>query len=141
MYNPLIYNPVTDSSSWKLMPRGVRFLHSFQSLKPTRTHENPTLVGTDTYSATAAVSLGRRAPKTSSLGSVLRTGKLFWIACAAVMRSNGSASESSKRAARIIDSGARGRSVYPGRLSMFVIRSLSNTTASGSLPFLTFRLI
>ena len=33
----------------------------------------------------------RRTPKTSSLGSVLRSGKLFWIACAAIMRSNGSA--------------------------------------------------
>jgi hypothetical protein len=52
-----MYNPVTDTSSWKGMQRGVRFLHNFWSPKLTRTQENPTLVGTDTYSATASVSL------------------------------------------------------------------------------------
>jgi hypothetical protein len=91
MYNPLIYNPVTDTSSWKGMPRGVRFLHIFQSPKLTRTHETPTLAGTDTYFRYPRGFFSRRTPKTSNLGSVLRSGKLFWIACAAIMRSNGSA--------------------------------------------------
>jgi hypothetical protein len=40
MYNPLIYNPVTDTSSWKGMPRGVRFLHSFQSTGPVQLVSN-----------------------------------------------------------------------------------------------------
>ena len=33
----------------------------------------------------------RRTPKASSRASVLRRGRLFWIACAAIMRSNGAA--------------------------------------------------